>query len=146
MSTCAYTRPDVQVKSRAVEQFSLLAAVAALYRLLGLHVENYTKSGLAGHHSFISRGCISNGSTSVMDRVHVGAELEARLVFDRSAGQAADDRAATKDKIGGVDLNRVIAHADDHQLTARCEPGQQRRHGCAAGRGGDDRNCSAEFL
>src|SRR5271166_3623623 len=90
----------------------------------GPHIEDDTKSGLAGHHSLIGPGCIFEGQhlDHRCDSVY-GAELQARLVFNRRAGEAADDRAAIKDEIGGVDLDRVVAHADDHQLTAWCEPG-----------------------
>src|SRR6516165_6809667 len=115
--------------------------------LLRLYIEDHTKSGLAGHHSLIGRGCIFEGQHlgHGCDSVR-GAELQAGLVFNRRASETADDRAAAKDEIGTVDLNRIVAHADDHQLTAWCEPGYQRRHGCPAGRGGDDRDRSAEFL
>ena len=54
-----------------------------------------------------------------------------------------DDRAATKDDIGAVDLGRVVGRADDCELTVRGEVlPEQRRHGCAAGRPPDPKTAT----
>jgi hypothetical protein len=72
-----------------------------------------------------------------------GAELQAVLVFDRHAGEYVDDRAATKDDIGGVDLGRVVGRADDCELTVRGKVlPEQRRHRCAAGRPPDPKTAT----
>ena len=95
---------------------------------LTLCKQHHAEPGLAFHHSSISisglfeRKCLDHRSDILHD-----AEGKGVLAINRSAGQAAVDRAPSKDERESIQLDRVLRHTDDLKALATIRTSRIRR-------------------
>src|SRR5262244_1785403 len=89
--------------------------------------QHHAEPGFAFHHSSVSISGLFEGKCldHRVDILH-DAEGKSVLAINRSAGQAAVDRAPSKDERERIQLDRVLRHTYHYQLAADCETGHQR--------------------
>src|SRR5262249_14537418 len=109
--------------------------------------QHYAEPGFAFHHSSISisglfeRKCLDHRADILRD-----AEGKGVLAINRSAGQAAVDRAPSKDEWESIQLDRVLRHTYHDELAADCETGHKGAHRSTTGAHCENGSGSAHAL
>ncbi len=102
--------------------------------------QHESEASLISHHASVSFGsiCQRNGFDHRTDSLQ-GAEGKRVLRVYRRAGHCSCNRTHTEKKRDRIDANRFITSgAGDNKLAARSESSEQRRHGFAICRCGED--------